>query len=152
MMDDELAYGISKEAGVRKTLSNMRSFKGDEQLPNKSLFGDSGTMGGAMGMDRRGSQQRGRRIPAKQADRGMRQQRCRPRGSSTPKEMERQSILCFKRSHWSDQTIIVKKKWYTFCYRGTLRVYRYICETKNKGMWKKEQNSLVRFYVFLSTR
>jgi len=74
MMDDELAYGISKEAGVRKTLSNMRSFKGDEQLPNKSLFGDSGTMGGAMGMDRRGSQQRGRRIPAKQADRGMRQQ------------------------------------------------------------------------------
>mmetsp|Transcript_14938 Transcript_14938/g.33709 ORF Transcript_14938/g.33709 Transcript_14938/m.33709 type:complete len:695 (-) Transcript_14938:292-2376(-) len=87
MMEDELAYGISKEAGMRKTLSNMRSFKGDEQLPNKSLFnegsetmgGAMGAMGGSMGMGgntgRRGtSRQKDRRVPATQAERSMRQQ------------------------------------------------------------------------------
>ena len=86
MMEDELAYGISKETEVHKTLSNMRSFKGDEQLPNKSLFDDSGAMGGAMGMGQRGSQQKGRRVPAKQADRGTRQQHEPPQQRSGPKQ------------------------------------------------------------------
>jgi hypothetical protein len=88
MMEDELAYGISKETEVHKTLSNMRSFKGDEQLPNQSLFGDSGAMGGAMGMGQRGSQQKGRRVPAKQADRGMQQQQQNqpPQQRSGPKQ------------------------------------------------------------------
>jgi len=86
MMEDELAYGISKETGMQKTLSNMRSFKGDEQLPNKSLFDESGGMGGAMGMDRRGSQQKGRRVPAKQADRGTRQKQQPPQQRSGPKQ------------------------------------------------------------------
>lgn len=73
--EDELAYGISEDAGVHKTLGNMRSFKGDEQLPNKSLFDEAGSMGGAMDTGRRGSQQKGRRVPARQAaDRGTRQQ------------------------------------------------------------------------------
>lgn len=87
MMEDELAYGIADDRGMHKTLSNMRSFKGDEQLPNQSLFDKSGAMGGAMGMDRRGStQQRGRRVPANQGDRGMRDQRQPPQQRPGPKQ------------------------------------------------------------------
>ena len=65
----------------------MRSFKGDEQLPNKSLFnkgsetmgGTMGAMGGSMGMGgntgRRGtSRQKDRRVPATQAERTMQEQ------------------------------------------------------------------------------
>ncbi len=87
MMEDELAYGISRDSSMHETLGNMRSFKGDEQLPNKSLFDDSGAMGGAsdMGMGRRGSQQQGRRAPARQGDRDMRQQRS-PQQRSGPKQ------------------------------------------------------------------
>lgn len=86
MVEDELAYGISEESGVHRTLSNMRSFKGDEQLPNRSLFDESGAMGGAMGTGRRGTQQKGRRVPGKQGDRSMQQQRQSPKQSSGPKE------------------------------------------------------------------
>ena len=88
MMEDELAYGISRDSEMRETLSNMRSFKGDEQLPNSSLFdkqGGMGPMGGSMGgMGQRGSPQRNRRAPSQgpgQGDRGMRsrQQESGPR-------------------------------------------------------------------------
>lgn len=83
MMEDELAYGIGRDSGMRETLGNMRSFKGDEQLPNKSLFDNSGgmgAMGGSMGgMGRRGSQQQGRRAPAGQ---DMRQQQRSPQQRS----------------------------------------------------------------------
>ncbi len=82
-MDDELAYGIGRDSGMRETLGNMRSFEGDEQLPNKSLFDNSGgmgAMGGSMGgMGRRGSQQQGRRAPAGQ---DMRQQQRSPQQRS----------------------------------------------------------------------
>ena len=87
MLEDELAYGISEDAGMHKSLNNMRSFKGDEQLPNRSLFDQSGAMGGAVGMDRRGSSQmNGRRAPAKQTDRRMRENRQTPQQRSGPKQ------------------------------------------------------------------
>jgi len=88
MLEDEIAYGISEESGMRKTLNNMRSFKGDEPLPNTSLFDQSGAMGGAKGMDRRGSsQQNGRRSPAAtQTGRGMREKHHPPQHRSGPKQ------------------------------------------------------------------
>jgi len=76
MMEDELAYGISGQDGMHKTLNNMRSYRGDEQMPNKSLFDDSGAMGGAaMGMGRRGA-----------VDTGMRQQHQSPGQRSGAKQ------------------------------------------------------------------
>lgn len=76
MMEDELAYGIGRDSsGMRESLGKMRSFKGDEQLPNKPFDGQGGMgpMGGSMGgMGRRGSPQQDRRAPPGQGDRGMR--------------------------------------------------------------------------------
>jgi len=76
---DEIAYDISGEkSSVRQTLGNMRSFKGDDQVPKKSIFdggGGIGSMGGSM--DRRGSQsqqQQSRRVPASQGQMGRQQQ------------------------------------------------------------------------------
>ena len=85
MMEDELAYGISRDSGMHETLGNMRSFKGDEQLPNRSLFDDSGAMGGA-DMGRRGPQQQGRRAPSGQDDRDMRQHQGSPQQRSGPRQ------------------------------------------------------------------
>eukprot|EP00536_Pseudo-nitzschia_multiseries_P002356 jgi/Psemu1/301335/fgenesh1_kg.31_\ len=78
---DEIAYDISKDSSssVRQTLGNMRSFKGDDQVPKKSIFDGSGGVGvGGIGsMDRRGSQSQQpqkRRFPANQGQMGRQQQ------------------------------------------------------------------------------
>ena len=87
MMEDELAYGIGRDSSMKETLGNMRSFKGDEQLPNRSLFDGSGGMGGAGAMGQRGSPQQGSHAPARQADRDMReQQQPPPQHRSGPKQ------------------------------------------------------------------